>query len=267
MNIPKTKSFQNLTNQKFGKLTVIKYIGAKYPEKRSKGHQWFCECECGNEKIVFGASLKSGNTTSCGCYQKEIIHNRIIDLVGQVFGKLLVMDYKFTKHSQTYWLCRCECGNEKTIAGNSLRFEKTKSCGCMQKLGNFKHGLSSNKKLYREHRFKNPIIKLQHNVGCAVRDAIRERNGKKSGKTFQHLSYTIQELKNHLEKQFEPWMNWDNYGGSMNDPRKTWHVDHIVPQVSFQYKSLDDPLFQECWTLTNLRPLEKIENITKNKKL
>jgi hypothetical protein len=265
MNIPKTKNFENLTNQQFGKLTVIDYIGSKWPEKRTKGHQWLCRCECGNEKIILGSSLKSGNTTSCGCYQKEMMHQRIINLTGIEYGKLTVIKYEYIKHSQPYWLCKCECGNEKIIAGTSLRFNRTKSCGCMQKFGNFKHGLSSNKKLYRKYRFQNPVVKLQHNVSTSVRDGIRERNGKKSGKTFQYLSYTTKELKDHLESLFEPWMNWDNYGGRNDSEEMTWHIDHIIPHSKFQYKSLDDPLFKECWALSNLRPLEKIKNITKNK--
>ena len=48
MDIPKNKAFENLIDQKFGRLAVIKYIGAKWPEKRTKGHQWLC----GNEKKV-----------------------------------------------------------------------------------------------------------------------------------------------------------------------------------------------------------------------
>ena len=41
----------------------------------------------------------------------------------------------------------------------------------------------------------------------------------------------INYLRNHLEKQFEPWMSWDNYG-------KWWHVDHIIPVTKFD---LTDP--------------------------
>lgn len=253
---------ENIINKTFGRLFVIKYIGAKYPNKRTKGHQWLCRCKCGKEKTVLGGDLKSGNTTSCGCYQKDVVHNRTIDMTGLAFGNLLVIKFSHTKHGQTYWLCKCNCGNEKVIAGPSLRFGRTKSCGCKQ--GNLKHGLSKNKKEYRKYRFENPLIKLQHNVGCAVRDAIKFRNGKKSGRTFNHLPYSVEDLKKYLENQFEPWMNWDNYGGKNNCKRKTWHIDHIIPQSQFPYKSMDDQLFQECWRLDNLRPLEKISNIRKN---
>ena len=61
----------NLTGQKFGRLTVIK---REYPN-RNKKPQWLCKCECGTEKIIDGASLRTGHTKSCGCLQKETVEN------------------------------------------------------------------------------------------------------------------------------------------------------------------------------------------------
>ena len=86
------------------------------------------------------------------------------------------------------------------------------------------------------------------------------KNGQSSSK---YLPYTITELKEHLEKQWESWMDWDNYGGKNSNPEKTWQIDHIKPQSSFLYKSMEDPLFLECWRLDNLQPMEKIANIKK----
>lgn len=50
----------NLVNQKYGKLTVIKEISAKWST-------WLCKCECGKEKQILQCHLRSGHTTSCGC--------------------------------------------------------------------------------------------------------------------------------------------------------------------------------------------------------
>lgn len=62
------KSLIDLTNQTFGKLTVLKrdneYIGEKV--------KWICKCECGNIISVFGSNLTSLHTTSCGCISKSI---------------------------------------------------------------------------------------------------------------------------------------------------------------------------------------------------
>lgn len=58
---------KDLTNMKFGKLTVIKKVGIN-----SHGHSlWLCQCECGNEKTIMRGSLIGGRTKSCGCLKKE----------------------------------------------------------------------------------------------------------------------------------------------------------------------------------------------------
>ena len=55
----------DLTGQQFGRLTVIER------DTSSKRSAWFCRCSCGNIKSVQMTHLRSGATTSCGCYQKE----------------------------------------------------------------------------------------------------------------------------------------------------------------------------------------------------
>lgn len=62
----------DLTGKKFGRLTVVSRA------ENSKGgkSRWLCRCECGNECVVHGSSLKSGNTKSCGCIRREANHDR-----------------------------------------------------------------------------------------------------------------------------------------------------------------------------------------------
>lgn len=57
-----------------------------------------------------------------------------IDLTGQVFNRLTVL-YKDEncKYSTPHWVCKCECGNIKSISGVYLKNGKTKSCGCLLK--------------------------------------------------------------------------------------------------------------------------------------
>lgn len=88
---------------------------------------------------------------------------------------------------------------------------------------------------------------------------------------WKYLSYTLGELKQHLESQFEPWMTWNNYGRYnskiWNDDDSstwTWNVDHIIPHANFIFTSVDDINFTECWSLDNLRPYSSKKNILKN---
>ena len=56
----------NLVGQTFGRLTVIERA------ESLKGHtRWLCKCSCGKECVVHTISLKTGNTTSYGCFKTE----------------------------------------------------------------------------------------------------------------------------------------------------------------------------------------------------
>lgn len=63
--------------------------------------------------------------------------------VGQKFGRLVILKYSHrNKHSHPYYICKCDCGNIKTINIYSLKSGLTKSCGCYNKEQNTKHGMS-----------------------------------------------------------------------------------------------------------------------------
>lgn len=63
---------QNLTGQKYGKLTAIEEVG-----KSQKGsYLWRWQCDCGGELISIGAVVKNGNTSSCGCIKRETLIKR-----------------------------------------------------------------------------------------------------------------------------------------------------------------------------------------------
>ncbi len=55
-----------------------------------------------------------------------------IDLTGQRFGRLTVIEYDHAEHDGAHWLCKCDCGTEKVLAGYSLRSGRTRSCGCLK---------------------------------------------------------------------------------------------------------------------------------------
>ncbi len=58
----------DLTNKKFGKLTVIKQSN----KKNSSGNIfWICKCDCGKETEVLNTNLTRNNTKSCGCLKKR----------------------------------------------------------------------------------------------------------------------------------------------------------------------------------------------------
>ena len=115
----------DLTGRRIGKLTVLR------ESDQRKGY-WFCQCECGRTKEIFGSCLRKERTLSCGCLRasKNPIH------IGDVFGSLTVIEqveeYEPDLKKRESWLCRCECGTVKAYRGDTLKSGGTKSCGCKQ---------------------------------------------------------------------------------------------------------------------------------------
>lgn len=102
-------------------------------------------------------------------------------------------------------------------------------------------------------RMLNPTFKISKSMSAAIRGRLR---GAKAGRAWLSLvDYTVDELMNHLERQFADGMTWDNYG--------EWHIDHKRPVASFSFTSPDDLEFLDCWGLENLQPLWAKENQSK----
>jgi len=122
---------KNEIGNRYGRLIVLEEAG------RDKYNKvlWNCKCDCGNEKIICGCSLRKGNTCSCGCIHKEkSSKTHKTDEIGNVYGRLVVFkEASKSKDGSIRWLCSCDCGNEKIVVGRDLRSGGTKSCGCLRK--------------------------------------------------------------------------------------------------------------------------------------
>lgn len=124
----------DLTGKKFGRLTVLRQIEDYISPKGRYIAKWLCECECGNVTEVAGYQLTSNRIKSCGCLTiekaAEIGRGRLIDLVGEKFGRLEVLERVSDFNQCVAWRCRCSCGNEIVVTGENLKKGSTKSCGC-----------------------------------------------------------------------------------------------------------------------------------------
>ena len=121
--------FLDITGLKFGKLTVISLDGLRDQKNSTHGAKsWNVKCECGNEIIVMERYLLSGNKISCGCMPSRSAKN----ILGQKFGKLLVISYAGKKNNQCLWDVQCDCGVKKVVPSANLISGNTTSCGCIR---------------------------------------------------------------------------------------------------------------------------------------
>lgn len=84
----------------------------------------------------------------------------------------------------------------------------------------------------------------------------------------KHLGYGKQDFIDHIDKQLaaSSWMTYDNWGRPKFPGDKKWQLDHTKPKSSFTYTNFSDSEFRDCWSLTNLSPLESRMNLIKSDK-
>ena len=106
----------------------------------------------------------------------------------------------------------------------------------------------------KERRSKDPLYKLSNNIRSLIYKTFKIRNHRKHSRTTEILGCSLEDFKIHLEKQFQDWMDWSNYGNPVDnifELNKTWDIDHIIPLSSAETK--EDIIRLNHYT--NLQPL------------
>lgn len=68
---------QEMIGKKFGRITVLEQIASKrYGVDQRPYRTYRCLCDCGVECVMVGSHLRSGNSTSCGCWNFELMKTR-----------------------------------------------------------------------------------------------------------------------------------------------------------------------------------------------
>ncbi len=70
---------KDIAGKRFGKLIIVGRAGSN----KQRQALWFCKCDCGETKVISGATLRRGVTNSCGCLVKEAIISRCLKHKGK----------------------------------------------------------------------------------------------------------------------------------------------------------------------------------------
>lgn len=223
----------NFYGQTFGFLKCFEESWYQYNDRKKVQRIKYilCLCQCG--KIVYISHHNLFNrrkSPSCGCGAVVTRQSRMVDRI-----------------KQNYKLCKI-CKRKKSLDhfdGPNL-YKK------------YHDGFSATCNQCNYQKIKTNIQKnLRKNISSYICISLKRRKSSKKNKSFlKYVNFTMEELKNHLESKFQSWMTWDNYGSH-------WHVDHIIPASWFNYSSLEDSEFKQCWCLANLQPLKAEDNLRK----
>ena len=90
--------------------------------------------------------------------------SKAVDLLGQRFGRLVVIKRDGSKKGKSTWLCQCDCGNLKVVTSDKLKSGTTQSCGCMavEKITNLNKGKSMLIDLAGQKFGKLTVVEFSH---------------------------------------------------------------------------------------------------------
>ncbi len=143
------------------------------------------------------------------------------------------------EHNREKSKCK-ECRGSQICEHNRIK-SRCKDCGGSQ--------ICEHNKIKSQCKECDPQGHLSALVSSAVRNALKSN---KSMNSIEYLGCTIEEFKEHIEKQFEEGMTWENHG--------EWHIDHIIP-LKYENPTLEETIERLHWT--NTQPLWASDNIAK----
>lgn len=237
----------NLTMKRCSKCKIKKPLSEFYKDKtQPAGYEYRCRV-CSRNKVDNYQKSPRG---------KEIMRRYNRSDKHKQYSKEYSKTEAFKRNQKKY------AQSEKGKAANKRKRDKYYYSEHGQKRIKEKRYSEKTRKYNRDkmrQRRKNIVFRLKANIRRSVYSSLKTRYCVKNNSTWKALPYTPQELKDHLEKLFQPGMSWDNYG--------EWHIDHIIPQSYFTFTSMYDPKFLQCWALENLQPLWAKDNLRKGAKL
>lgn len=153
-------------------------------------------------------------------------------------------------------------GDEKRKEYNKLYYEKNKEKAKeyylknkeKQKLNRQKNKDNDNFNR-RKRKEIDSLYKLKCNTRALIALSISKKGYAKKSKTCEILGCSLEDFKQHLERQFLNGMNWDN--------RSEWHLDHIYP-ISL---AKDEQELIKLNHYTNFQPLWAKDNLSKHNKI
>lgn len=108
---------------------------------------------------------------------------------------------------------------------------------------------------YRRLRRQNPGIRLKMNARSRFFKVMKKVKAVQTTDSFNDfIGCSSAFLRQHIESQFEPWMNWDNYGPG-------WQMDHKIPLKFFDLFDLDQA--KSAFHFSNLKPVSAAYNASK----
>ena len=161
------------------------------------------------------------------------------NLIGQRFGKLLVIKYsgENDESGHALWICKCDCGRVKKIRGNHLVSGQVKTCGCERYKGSI-----------GEKKFGVFLKEL----GYAARKEVTFKDCKSAAGSSLRFEYGVYNNLNELNCLIEcqgpqHYSAVENWGGEEylkrtqenNKAKRKWCIANNIPLLEIPYEDYE----------------------------
>lgn len=162
------------------------------------------------------------------------------------------VEFEDRSHTKTKEYCGHACRVRGWRTRNPLRTKQSEA-----------EYFQKNKSALQANRTKRHRERYKTDVQYRIKDILRSRLLKalrrniKTGSAVDDLGCSIDELKAHLESQFQPGMSWENQGKG----KDKWNIDHIVPLKKFDLSNPEE--LKKACNYKNLQPLWETDHYKK----
>lgn len=179
---------------------------------------------------------------------------------------------RYIKNKQWYKDYRAKNWDEINEYNKNYNKEHAEELKAKRNTPEYREKQNLRQKRFIEKNKNNPQFCIRKAFTLYIRNCLLYNIKDEEDLCFKYLGYTVQELRDHLEKQFKlpgnEWMSWNNWGryrikgwNDNNSSTWKWQLDHIIPHSKFNYSSMEDEDFKKCWALSNLRPYSAKQNL------
>lgn len=180
---------------------------------------------------------KHPNKKDSYCYDKDCINKYVYKK-----NRKQINDCPITREKSRKWQKKWNEKNPEKLKQYHKKYVK-----------NNREKINAKNREYIKEYNKREDVRIANNLRAGMHRILKKQNTKKSNKTYKLIGCTIEEFKQHIERQFSEGMSWSNYG--------EWHVDHIKPVSLFDLTQEVEQL--KAFHYSNCQPLWAADNKSK----
>lgn len=131
----------SIVGQQIGNWLVLEEVG----KDKKSNYQYKCECQCKNKTIRIKTKDQIINSPKCINCRND--NKEKYNYKGKQFNKLIVISDPIRINNETFYDCKCICGNEEIIRKNRSALKYNHKCHCGCENNSIRHG-ESNTRVY-----------------------------------------------------------------------------------------------------------------------